>query len=60
MWLGVVGINEVGWMGGGFVTIGGTLAGHGPKNNIASDFVQLTTLASFHFFLFFVHWALPL
>jgi hypothetical protein len=59
MWI-VLGVKEVGWMGGEFVTVGGTLAGRGPKNDIASDFVRLTTSASFHFFLFFVHWVLPL
>jgi hypothetical protein len=43
MWLGVVGIKEVGWMGRGSITVGGTLGGRGPKNDIASDFVRLTT-----------------
>jgi len=63
VWLVVVGLsgmNEVGWMGRGFATVDGTLGGCGPKNDIAIDLVQFTTLVSFHFFLFFIHCVLPL
>jgi hypothetical protein len=54
------GMKEVGWMGGGAVTVAGTLGGRGPKKDMAIDLVQFTTSFSFHFFLFFTHWVLPL